>query len=91
MGCSSQPSMAVRRQVLIKLINIKAPHVGDDFAAQLANVHGSKVDVELATGALLNWTPLTLQVSFAGRKVCLGGGWGCWWALGLTWLEERQS
>lgn len=83
--------MAVRRQVLIKLIDIKAPHVGDDFAAQLANVHSSKVDIELATSALLYGAPLTLQVSFAGGEVRLGGGWRCWWALGLTWLEERQS
>lgn len=83
--------MAVRWQVLIELVDIKAPDVGDDLAAQLVNVHSSKIDVELATGALLHGAPLTLQVSFAGGEVCLGGSWGCWWALGLTWSEEKQS
>lgn len=91
LGRASHPGMAVRWQVLIKLIDIKAPHVGDDITAQFTNVYSSKVDVELTTGALLHGAPLTLQVSFAGGEVCLGGGWGCWWALGLTWLEERHS
>jgi len=91
LGCSRHSSMAVRWQVLIKLIDIEAAHVGYDLAAQLANVHSSKVDVELATGALLYRATLALQFNLAGGEFCLGGGWGCWWALGLTWLEERQS
>lgn len=91
LGRPGHPSVAVRRQVLIELIDVKAAHVGDDLAAQLADVHGSKVDVELATGALLHGTPLTLQVSFVGGEVCLGGGWRRWRALGLTWSEGRQS
>lgn len=82
--CTIHPSMAVRRQVLIKLVNIEASHVGDDIAAQLTNVHSSKIDVELATTALLHGPPLTLQVSFAGGKVCLRGGRGCWRTLWLT-------
>ncbi len=45
LGCCCHPGVAVRRQVLIKLVDIKAPHVGDDLAAQLANVYSAKVDV----------------------------------------------
>lgn len=84
LGCSGHPSVAVWWQVLVKLVDIKAPHVGDDLAAQLTNVYSSKVDVELATGAFLHGASLALQVSFTGGKVCLGSGWGCRWALGLT-------
>lgn len=75
------PSMAVWWQVLIKLINIEASYIGDDISAQLTDVHSSKINVELAASALLHGPPLTFQISFAGGKVCLRGGWGCWWTL----------
>lgn len=89
LGCT--PSVAVRRQVLVELIDVEAPHVGDDVGAQLTNVHSSKVDIELPTGALLNGAPLSLHVNFAGREIRLGGSWGRWWALGLTWWEESKN
>lgn len=81
LGCAGHPSVAVRGQVLIELIDVEAADVGDDVAAQLTDVHSAKVYVELAAGALLHWAALALQVSFAGRKICLGGCWGCWWPL----------
>jgi hypothetical protein len=38
----------VGRQVLVELVHVEAAHVDDDVAAQLADVHRAKVDVELA-------------------------------------------
>lgn len=87
---AAHPGVAVRGEVLVELVHVEAPHVGDDLAAQLADVHGAKVDVELAAGALLHGPALTLQISFARDQVCLGSGRGCRRALGLTWKEKGR-
>lgn len=81
LGRAGHPGVAVRGQVLIELVDVEAADVGDDVTAQLTDVHGAKVYIELAAGALLNRAALSLQVSLAGRKICLGGRWGCWWPL----------
>lgn len=56
--CSAR--VAVGWQILVKLIYVKAAHVGDDLTAELADVNCTKVNVELTVGALLHWTTLAL-------------------------------
>lgn len=40
--------MAVGREVLVELVDIEGLDVGDDIAAQLADVHVTEVNVELS-------------------------------------------
>lgn len=70
--------VSMRRQVLVELVDVKWLHVGDDVAAQLTDVHGTKVD------ALLQRTALALQIRFAGRQVRFGGRGRSGGTLGLT-------
>lgn len=51
---ASHPSIAVGWQVLIKLVHIKAFHIGNDIATQLTYVHSTKVNIGLATSVVLN-------------------------------------
>lgn len=78
-------------QVLVELIDIEGLDVGDDVAAQLADIHVPEVDVELAARALLQRAALTLQVGLARSQVCFGGGRWCRWALGLAcWSKKKE-
>lgn len=72
------PWVPVRRQVLVKLVDVERLHVGDDVTAQLTDINGPKVD------ALLQRTAFALQVCFAGWQVCFGGCGRCGGTLGLT-------
>lgn len=72
-------------------MDIESFDVGDDVAAQLADIHVSEVDVELAARALLQGAALTLQVGLAHSQVCFGGGRWCRWALGLAcWSKNKE-
>lgn len=45
--------MAIGREVLVKLVDIEGLNMGDDIAAQLADVHVTEVNVELSpTGTI---------------------------------------
>lgn len=79
------PWVPVRRQVLVKLVDIKRLHVGDDVTTQLADIYCPKVD------ALLQRTAFALQVSFAGWQVCFGGCRRCGGTLGLTWFSKQRQ
>lgn len=52
-GGIGRAGMPVGREVLVKLVDIEGLDVGDDVAAQLANIHVTEVNVELtSTGAI---------------------------------------
>lgn len=79
------PGVSMRRQVLVELVDVERLHVGDDVAAQLADVYGAEVD------ALLQRTAFTLQVRFAGRHICFGGCGRRGGTLGLTCFSKRRQ
>ena len=47
-GVAREARVAVGREVLVKLVDVKGLDVGDDIAAELTDVHVAEVDVELA-------------------------------------------
>lgn len=71
-------SMAIERQVLVKLVHVEGLHVVDDLAAQLRDVHVAEVNVLAA--ALHEAAALVLQLLLAAVvEVSFGGGgWGGW-------------
>lgn len=82
---SRHGSMAIERQVLVKLVHIEGFHVVDDLAAQLRDVHVAEVDVLAA--AFHEAAALMLQLLLAAVvEVGFGGGGGGGWSMGLTWV-----
>lgn len=75
-SCDAWVSM--RRQILVKLIDVNRLHVRDHVTAQLADIHCSKVD------ALLKGTALTFKVYLGGGQVSFGSCGRCWGALRLA-------
>lgn len=84
------PRVAVGGQVLVKLVDVEGLDVGDDVAAQLADVHVAEVDGGLSA-PLGQGAPLSLQVSLAGLHVGFGGGRWRRWALGLPCRQQKRK
>lgn len=74
--CGRDPRVAVGGEVLIELVDVEGLDVGDDVAAELADVHVSEVDVGRLPAAFLQRAALPLQVLLARLRVRLGGGGG---------------
>ncbi len=85
-GCIG--GMPVRRQVLIKLVDVER---FNDVAAELADVHVVEVDVERASRAFLKRTGLSLQIHFALLRVSLRSGGRSGRPLGLACLETVEE
>lgn len=75
-------SMSIRRQVLVKLVDVEGLHVGHHFVADLPNIHIAKVDVWLSS--FPKGTPLPLGVSLTGLQFCLWSGRWCGRSMALT-------
>lgn len=82
--------VAVKREVLVELVNIKGLHVADDIGAQLVDVHITEVNVLPA--AVGKAAPFVLQILLNSVvEVCFRGGGWCRWSMRLPWKEKSQQ
>lgn len=77
------PRVAIGGEVLVEFVDVEGFDVGDDVAAELADVDVSEVDVGRLPAAFLQGAALALQVLLARLRVRLGGGGGRGGALRL--------
>lgn len=85
------PRVAVGGQVLVELVDVEGFDVGDDVAAELADVHVSEIDVGRLAAAFRQRAALALQVLLARLlSVRFGGGGGCGGTLRLPCKGKRE-
>lgn len=85
------PGVAVGREILVKLIDVKGLNVGDDVAAELTNVHVSEVDVGRLPSSFLQGAPFPFQVLLTGLHICFRGSGRGRWPLRLSCRKHKRN
>lgn len=82
--------VAIEREVLVKLVNVKGLHIADDISAELRDVYIAEVNVLPA--AVNKSTAFMFQILLHPMvEVCFRSSGWCRWTMGLPWKKRCKS